>query len=242
MRIGILRTDAVLERFQARHGDYPEMFERILGAPGHQPPALGADRPEFMTYAAYEGELPAPDACGVYVITGSRHSVYDDVPWLPALVAFLRDVLAGGGKLVGICFGHQLMAHHFGGATAPAAGGWSVGVQQAAVIRPQPWMQPAASGFGLLASHRDQVVRLPPGAVGFAAGTRCPHAGFVMGNQVLTFQGHPEFSKAYAADLMRMRRELLGEETFREGMASLERESDAALVARWILNFAWARE
>jgi GMP synthase-like glutamine amidotransferase len=140
-------------------------------------------------------------------------------------------------KVVGICFGHQLIAHFFGGETAPAAVGWSVGVQTTEVLAPQPWMQPPAARFGLLSSHRDQVVRLPEGAQRFAASARCPHAGFVIDNRVLTFQGHPEFTKPYAAELMRLREAMLGPAVFDAGMASLEDETDASLVARWILNW-----
>ncbi|MBX3705781.1 MAG: amidotransferase [Pseudomonadales bacterium] len=241
MHIGILRTDTVLERFQTRHGDYPDMFRAALGDPAALPPACAGRIPRFSDYAVCAGELPEPDACDAYVITGSRHSVYDDLPWLPPLVTFLGQALDAGRKVVGICFGHQLLAHHFGGETAPAAVGWCVGIHETRVLAPQSWMEPAAATFALISSHRDQVVRLPAGARGFAASASCPVAGFVMGDRVLAFQGHPEFTRPYAADLLRMRAETLGSERFEAGMASLDREDDAPLVARWILNFLASR-
>ena len=237
MHIGILRTDAVLDQFQPEHGDYPAMFRAVLGDTAALPPALAGEPPRFSVFSAHEGDLPDPAACDAYVITGSRHSVDDDLPWMPPLVNFLRAAIAHDRKVVGICFGHQLIAHFFGGETARAAVGWSVGVQQTDVLAPQPWMQPPSARFGLLSSHRDQVVRLPDGAELFAASARCPHAGFVIDNRVLTFQGHPEFTKPYAADLMRLREAVLGPAVFGAGMASLEDATDAGLVARWILNW-----
>jgi GMP synthase-like glutamine amidotransferase len=238
MHIGILRTDSVLEQIQPVHGDYPAMFESVLGDPAALPAVLAGRPPRFSVYASHEGDLPpAPDACDAYVITGSRHSVYDDLPWLPPLVEFLRAALAARRKVIGICFGHQLLAHHFGGETARAEVGWCVGVHDTRVLAPQPWMQPPAEHFSLLSSHRDQVRRLPPGAARFAASANCPNAGFVIGNQVLTFQGHPEFTKPYAAELMQMREETLGPEVFATGMASLDADTHQRLVARWILNF-----
>jgi len=240
MHIGILRTDAVLEQFQPVHGDYPVMFEAALADPAALPPALGGRAPRFSVFSAHEGELPEPGSCDAYVITGSRHSVYDDLPWLPPLVDFLRAALAADRKIVGICFGHQLLAHYLGGETARAEVGWCVGVHDSRVLAAQPWMEPAAARFGLLSSHRDQVMRLPDGARLFAASERCPNAGFVIGGQVLTFQGHPEFTKPYAEDLMRMREAMLGPEVFSTGIASLERATDQVLVARWILNFVAA--
>jgi len=241
IHIAILRTDAVLDQFQAAHGDYPAMFEAALASPAALPPELRDRAPRFSAFAAHEGELPAdPRAFNAFVITGSRHSVYDDLPWLPPLVEFLRTALAADRKVIGICFGHQLLAHHFGGETTRAETGWCVGVHDTEVLEAQPWMEPRATRFGLLSSHRDQVRRLPEGARAFAASARCPNAGFVVGSRVLTFQGHPEFTKAYAADLMRMRESALGAEVFAAGMASLDTATHETLVARWILNFVAA--
>jgi GMP synthase-like glutamine amidotransferase len=154
-------------------------------------------------------------------------------------VDFLKAALASRRRVVGICFGHQLMAHYFGGETRAADVGWCVGVQSAAVVREESWMNPPARRLALLASHKDQVVRLPAEARPFAEGARCRVAGFVMAD-VLTFQGHPEFSRPYAADLMDMREQVLGEDVYRQGKASLAEPTDEHLAARWILNFIGA--
>lgn len=237
MHIGILRTDTVLEQFQSGHGDYPAMFRAALTDPAVLPPALRGEPPRFSDHAVFAGELPDPEACDAYLITGSRHSVYDDLPWLPPLVRFLEAALAARRRVVGICFGHQLLAHYFGGETTRAETGWCVGVHDNRVLARQPWMEPAADRFGLLSSHRDQVRRLPEGAECFASTERCPYAGFVIRGQAIAFQGHPEFTKPYAADLLRMRAEQLGPAVFAEGMGSLEQSADSQLVSRWILNF-----
>jgi GMP synthase-like glutamine amidotransferase len=237
LHIGILRADSVLDQFQPAHGDYPAMFQRVLDQRGLLADAPGTRALEFSSYDAQQGEFPPPGTCDAYLITGSRHSVYDELPWIAELVAFLREALAEGRKVIGICFGHQLIAHFFGGQTRPADDGWCVGVQHAAVISEQPWMLPTRPSFGLLSSHRDQVVRLPTGARQFARGSACPNAGFVVGDQILTFQGHPEFTRDYALDLLTMRQELLGANVFEQGVASLRDETDTQLVARWILNF-----
>ena len=233
--IAILRTDEVLPDFVGVHGDYPEMFESLLRAGAR-------DREEpvplkIHTYDARHCEFPEPGAHQGYLITGSRKSVYDEEAWIGALAGFLRAVLRAGSKVVGICFGHQLLAHFFGGRTEPAPGGWLVGVQENHTTSREPWMDGTGNRLNLIASHRDQVTQLPPGARLIAASDNCPLGGFVMGKQVLTFQGHPEFQRAYSRALMEMRREAIGEDTYRAGVESLEKETDEALVGRWIINF-----
>ncbi|MCZ6710472.1 MAG: GMP synthase [Gammaproteobacteria bacterium] len=219
-----------MDQFQSRFGDYPEMFVKMLAGAAEL-------RPQFSTFDARDIEYPPADACDAYIITGSRHSVYDDDPWIRPLVDFVGAALAAQRRVVGICFGHQLIAHYFGGRTEPAAAGWGVGVHNVQFIGAESWMQPAQSEVGLLSSHKDQVVELPLNARVIARSDFCPNSGYVIGDQVLTLQGHPEFSKSYVDELMRARQQLLGEQTFQAGIASLREETHEALVARWILNF-----
>ncbi len=233
MRIGILQTDQVSERFRGRHGDYPGMFEALLRA------AADGTSLDFDTIDAVRSTYPSATSCDAYIITGSRKGVYDNEPWIAALAAFADRALEAGRKVVGICFGHQLMAHFFGGEAGPASG-WAVGVHASRVLVDVPWLDPRLDRFALLSSHRDQVKRLPKGAEPFASNGFCPIAGFTWADKVLTFQGHPEFHKPYAQDLMDMRRELLGEATYQAGVASLAQETHSATVGRWILNFCRA--
>lgn len=237
--LAILRTDEVLPQFQGAHGDYPAMFEGLIlrAAAAHAPPVTV----RFASYDARDPQsLPAPDAHAAYLITGSKNSVYDDLPWIRQLAAFLREALQKGAKVVGICFGHQLIAHFFGGRTAPAPAGWAVGVQENRVVGHESWMGEDDDRLNLIASHKDQVVEMPEGARLIATSDFCPIGGFVMTDQVMTLQGHPEFQRAYSRDLMNMRREILGEAVFGAGIASLERETDELKAARWIVDFLLA--
>ncbi len=229
MHIGVLQTDSVLPEFLGEHGDYPEMFATLF-----------SEVDPHLRFTSYNVQVAVPESieCDAYVITGSRHSVYDDLPWILPLVEFLGDVLAAQGRIIGVCFGHQLMAHFFGGRVAPAVGGWAVGVHHSEVIRRYSWMPDDASGFALLSSHKDQVVELPEGADLYLSNDFCPIAGFTMGSEVITVQGHPEFHKSYAADLMKYRREALGETVYQSGIDSLAVDTNAATMAGWLLEFA----
>jgi len=228
IHLGILQTDHVLDEFQAQHGDYTDMFHRLFSAVD-----------ESVTFTDYDVQLAVPETveCDAYVITGSRHSVYEELPWIPRLVAYLEQVLAAGKKIIGICFGHQLMAHYFGGRVAAADQGWGVGVHNTRVVRSYPWMVQPMQDVGLLCSHKDQVMALPEDAQLYLAGDFCPLAGFTMGDQVITVQGHPEFQKPYSSALMNKRQSLLGDATFQAGMRSLAQDTDEDQFARWLLAF-----
>lgn len=235
MRIGILQTDSVREEFQREFGDYPDMFQRLLLAAD---PAL-----TFNVYDVQHGEYPARiDDCDAYLITGSRDSVYDDEEWIRRLAEFVDELGRRQVKLIAICFGHQLLAHFFGGRTEPAGVGWGVGVKESEVVKTPAWMNPPADRFRLLVSHKDQVSRLPSGAEVFATSGYCPVAGYTIGDHVFSVQGHPEFAKGYSEALINWRRTILGEACADEGLASLSSDTDAGLVARWIVNFIRGKE
>jgi len=232
MKIGILNTDVLAQSLVKNHGDYPFMFERLLGA---------ADNSlSFQSWDITRGNFPEElDSCSGYLVTGSKASVYDfdHVPWLGKLESFLQRLHGEKRKVVGICFGHQLVAQALGGKTEKSDKGWGVGVAQARVIRQSPWMAPLLEEYRLLVSHQDQVTRLPPNAQLLASSEFCPNAAFSLEEHILCFQGHPEFTKAYSRDLLGLRREVLGEETYRRALNTLASPVDSPVIAKWITAF-----
>lgn len=229
MRVGVLQADCVDAEHRDRFGDYPTMFANTLGD--------AARDLSFAFFNVRAGRYPRRiEDCDGYIVTGSRHSVYDDMAWIADLADFARQLHRARARTVGICFGHQLIAHALGGVVGPAAVGWGVGVHAWNVVARPAWMRPPRRQFRLLASHRDQVEALPPDARLLATSAFCPRAAFALSDHVLALQGHPEFSKPYAEHLMRRRRVALGD-AFEPGMRSLAQATDERAVAGWIVNF-----
>lgn len=222
MKIGLLECDDVVGRFPGIRGGYREMFAALL-------PDFS-----FRYYAAHRGELPSsPGACDAWISTGSKYSVYDGTPWIAELAGFIRSL---DKPFVGICFGHQMLAHAMGGEVAKAKQGWGVGVLPLEILKEEPWMKPAMSQVRIQHMHQDQVLRLPEKSVLLGRSPHCDVGMFRIGETKLGIEGHPEFTVEYGAALINARRKQIGAQTDR-ALNSLKEKSDGPVVGRWIGNF-----
>lgn len=230
MKIGILRTDDVREELVDEFGEYPEIFERLL---------LRADpSAEFVAYNVLHDQYPAEiDEVDAYLMTGSKASVYDDVDWIKKLNDFVVTLNERKKKLVGICFGHQLVAHVLGGRTEKSDKGWGIGVHRHELNEEGRRLTGQSSGFEVIVSHQDQVVAPPTNSTVLAGNAFCPIAMCRIDNHILTMQGHPEFETDYARQLYTLRREQLGETLMQEGIDSLAIPVDNVQIAKWIIEF-----
>ncbi|MFV1983016.1 MAG: GMP synthase [Thiohalomonadales bacterium] len=230
MHIGLLQADRHDINIEQQFGTYSDMFQQLF----HQ-----ADSDvNFTTYQVIDSKYPESiNECDGYLITGSKESVYDKQPWIESLRKFVVDISHQESKLVGICFGHQLIADALGGKVEKSKNGWGVGVTSSLVTEPNSWMVPPKQKFSLLVSHQDQVVKLPDGAICFADNEFCPYSGYRIGRKILSFQGHPEFTVDYLKNRMLLRKKLYGEKLYNDAFDSLKNDTQHLEIAKWILNF-----
>ena len=230
MKIGILQCDRVRDMHRDRFDDYPDMFEQLLR---DEENSL-----ELSVFAVIDSEWPETlDACDAYLITGSKFGVYEDHQWIRDLEVLVRKLFAAAKPTIGICFGHQVIAQALGGQVGKSSKGWGVGVHTWELEATPDWMHHDDKQFSMLVSHQDQVQSLPDNGRTLAQSEFCPIAAFQIGSTALGFQGHPEFSKAYSEAIMELRREIIGEDVYQAGMASLSGLPEGGLVARWSLDF-----
>jgi GMP synthase-like glutamine amidotransferase len=221
MKLAILETGRPPGDLSDWFGDYPAMFERMLG-----------DEFEFETFDVQAGQYPADGHDGI-LITGSPAGVYDDLPWIKPLSDFIRA--SGDRKMVGVCFGHQIMSEALGGLVVKSEKGWGAGLHRYSVVRSEPWLD-GEREISIPASHQDQVVIQPPNTEIVAASDFTPYAALAWKDrQAISFQFHPEFEAAFARALIEKRYDVVPDPD--SAIASLDAPNDNQRVGGWIRSF-----
>jgi GMP synthase-like glutamine amidotransferase len=222
MKIGILETGRPPGDLAQRFGDYPAMFAQLLG-PGF----------EIESFDVESGKLPDAAAHGGYLITGSPAGVYEPLAWIAPLQDFIRS--ADQARMVGICFGHQVMAEALGGHVVKSDKGWGAGLHRYDVVRREQWMDDAPA-IDAPASHQDQVVTQPANTEVLARSDFTPFAALAWTDRpAISFQFHPEFSPEFAQALIEERHDIVPDPD--TAIASLDAPNDNARVGQWIRCF-----
>lgn len=185
MLIGILQTGHSPEGLIEDYGDYGDMFVKLLDGNGFS----------FRIWSVVDGDFPASarEADG-WLITGSRHGAYEDLAFIPPLEGLIREIYTAGIPLVGVCFGHQIIAQALGGKVEKYSGGWSVGATE--------YLLADGRQIALNAWHQDQVTERPEGAEVLASSPFCENAILAYGDRAYTVQAHPEFTAGFVKGLI----------------------------------------
>jgi GMP synthase (glutamine-hydrolysing) len=220
MKIGILQTGRSPDELANRHHDYDGLFRTLLADHGFA----------FDTYAVLDGEFPsASNAADGWLITGSRFGAYEEHDWIAPLEALIRDIHISRLPMIGVCFGHQIIAQTLGGKVEKFTRGWAIG--------PTDYTTLDGGTLRLNAWHQDQVVELPEGAECIASNAFCENAVLSYGDSILTFQAHPEFTMDFVQALFDVRQGVLPKDTATAAAAYLKSAAPPDNISAKIARF-----
>lgn len=221
---------------------YPGLLPESI--PSHESMFYDLFRPlkidlTFDICRVMDGELPErfdPDT--LYLIPGSNNAAYGNLPWIITLQDWIRKAAVQKVPLVGICFGHQLIAQALGGHVERFPGGWGVGIREMKILDANLLPFFPDRKMRLIVNHHDQVTRLPEGAISLATSDFCRYEGFRIGEHILTFQGHPEFTVEYERHLILNHSENEDEAVKQRALETLETmQPQGRTVTEFLMRF-----
>lgn len=220
MKIAILQTGHVPDSLSEKYGSYGDMFTQLLDKSGFN----------FKIYSVVDNQFPASfkDYDG-YVITGSRHGVYEKKCWISVLEKFIQECYQSEIPLAGFCFGHQIMAQALGGKVEKFSKGWSAGNIE--------YKSDTGDKISVMAWHQDQIITPPKDTTTIFKSDFCEYAGLSYDKKGFSLQSHPEISSNYMKDLMKERGDILPQDIKKYVINTLDNSLSTDYIADMIIAF-----
>jgi GMP synthase-like glutamine amidotransferase len=230
MKLTLIQPTDLPGTLRDRFGAYHMMFERMFAGEGFT----------FETIRLSAGDkLPDPAMLEATLIMGSAAGVYDThYEWMDPLRDYIRKAYAAKTPMVGICFGHQIMADALGGDVRKSEKGWGLGRHVYGVTSRPAMLGGNLPEFAIACSHQDQVIVPPAEAETFLVSDFTPHAGLAYANgAAMSLQPHPEFEDDYTLALAELRRGKAPDAVIETALASVARASDSREMAGYLGAF-----
>ena len=231
MKIGLLNAYACTSDAADFRQGYGAMFQRFFTE--HFPS-------DFSLHEYNVAQRYWPNAlheCDGWIIGASQQGIHDKNSWITKLMEFACACHFNQRPLIGIGFGHQVIAYALGGDVNRSPKGWGAGLRGCNIRVQKPWMRPALACCSLNFSHQEQVTMLPGEATLLAGDSLCLYQMYAIGEHIFAIQGHPEYDRSFMQRWLDENRENLTEECYEQALASLDRPMDSDAVGSWMWRF-----
>ncbi|PKY38030.1 putative glutamine amidotransferase-like protein C13C5.04 [Rhizophagus irregularis] len=242
-RTALLIADTPHPKIVEKYGDYYTQFTKFLqkGVVSSKKQIALDIKPYDVTKKEYPSEQELLDTEGI-VITGSAASAHEDIPWINSLVEFVSSVIEKRPevRMVGICFGHQIIARARGGQVIKNPLGWEVAVTEVSLTDiGKEILKTNRKSVRLQEMHKDIVSSIPPEFSNIGFTEICPIQGMIKDDHVLTFQAHPEFDSGVVKEIVNLRRDkrIFSSELAQKYLTAADYDVDDAWVGQKCVEF-----
>jgi GMP synthase-like glutamine amidotransferase len=238
-RIAVLKADTLLLEISEKTGDLRDIFEQLLVRGGLDLSAVTVEGYDVVTKQEYPSSLQGLNGI---IITGSKHNAFENDEWILKLVDFTKRAIESNVKVVGICFGHQIVGRALGAPVGRNSKGWEASITPMKLTQIGLKVFPELAqynGISLMQMHQDIVSELPAGTELLASTDVCPVQGIYKAQSLLTLQGHPEFTEFIVSTLIEKRKEtgLFNPELVNDSLGRLHDRNDGQSVAKAVVRF-----
>ncbi|KAK5688454.1 hypothetical protein LTS10_000432 [Elasticomyces elasticus] len=243
LKIAVLECDEPIGRTKDKYGGYGNVFKALLDSGADLiEDKDGVKRPELdiRKYDVVNAEVyPKLEDIDGVLLTGSKYNAFDNDPWILKLVEFTKQVLAQKRvRLIGVCFGHQIVGRAMDVKVDRSDRGWEVSVT------PVQLTEKGKALFGVkeLAIHQmhhDIVYTYPESVEPLGHSPRCDVQGMYTKGRLITVQGHPEFTGDIVEELLENRhaRGIFDDAMFKDGMERVRKHHDGVAVGAAFIRF-----
>ncbi|CAI7603051.1 unnamed protein product [Penicillium manginii] len=238
LRIAILECDTPVAPVVEKVGNYGVIFEALLKK-GLVAANCDVDF-EISKWNVVENPVyPNPNDIDAFLLSGSKHDAHSDETWVVSLTQYVYGIVQKHKKpVVGICFGHQIIARALGARVGRSDGGWEISVEEITLT------DAGKDIFGqdklyLQQMHRDVVHEVPEGCVNLGYSPRCAVQGLYMPARIWSIQAHPEFTEFIMSSVLKVRHEsgVFNDEQYADGKSRAGKKTDGENLGREIVNF-----
>ncbi|KAI1367633.1 putative class I glutamine amidotransferase [Xylaria arbuscula] len=243
IRLAILEADTpapgIKSKYQSYGGVFTYLFKRACASLPN-PVSLESR----LTLSAHDivndlTAYPDPETIDAILITGSKYNAFDSDEWIARLVQYTKRCLEGGRiRVIGICFGHQIIGRALDAELGRNTRGWEVSVVEHELT------DEGKKVFGLEKMsihqmHRDAVLSFPPGVIQLARTEVCANQAMYIPGRMISVQGHPEFTEDMVREILEMRKYggIVTDGTYQDGMDRVANKQDGVEVAQAFLRF-----